>query len=206
MTATPGGGTAVETVDAVVVGAGPNGLVAAVALADAGWDVLVLEAQDSPGGAVRTAEVAAPGFRTDLFSAFYPLAAGSPVIRGLHLEEHGLAWARAPSVLTHVLDDGRAAVLHDGPVRTAAGELLALADGLAGPLDAGVRLAVLADLHPGQAVEAGDVDEVPLEVALLVLEGLAAQKRISRSEELGYTRARPERREPGYGKGGISFG
>lgn len=108
-------------VDAVVVGAGPNGLVAANALVDAGWDVLVLEAQDTPGGAVRTAEVAAPGFRTDLFSAFYPLAAGSPVIRGLHLEDHGLAWSRAPSVLAHVLDDGRAAVLHAEPEDTAAG-------------------------------------------------------------------------------------
>jgi phytoene dehydrogenase-like protein len=111
----------VRTVDAVVVGAGPNGLVAANALVDAGWDVLVLEAQDAVGGAVRTAEVAAPGFRTDLFSAFYPLAAGSPVIQGLHLEEHGLAWSRAPSVLAHVLDDGRAAVLHAEPEDTAAG-------------------------------------------------------------------------------------
>ncbi|MBE1877483.1 NAD(P)/FAD-dependent oxidoreductase [Myceligenerans sp. TRM 65318] len=110
-----------RTVDAVVVGSGPNGLVAANALVDAGWDVLVLEAQDTLGGAVRTAEVAAPGFRTDLFSAFYPLAAGSPVIQGLHLEDHGLAWSRAPSVLAHVLDDGRAAVLHAEPEDTAAG-------------------------------------------------------------------------------------
>ncbi|MEU4363457.1 NAD(P)/FAD-dependent oxidoreductase [Promicromonospora sp. NPDC023987] len=111
----------VRAVDAVVVGAGPNGLVAANALVDAGWDVLVLEAQDTLGGAVRTAEVAAPGFRTDLFSAFYPLAAGSPVIQGLHLEDHGLAWSRAPSTLAHVLDDGRAAVLHAEPADTAAG-------------------------------------------------------------------------------------
>ncbi|WP_036962278.1 phytoene desaturase family protein, partial [Promicromonospora kroppenstedtii] len=110
----------VRTVDAVVIGAGPNGLVAANALVDAGWDVLVLEEQDAPGGAVRTAEVAAPGYRTDLFSAFYPLAAGSPVIRGLHLEDHGLAWSRAPSVLAHALDDGRAAVLHAEPEDTAA--------------------------------------------------------------------------------------
>ncbi|MFI9489649.1 phytoene desaturase family protein [Promicromonospora sp. NPDC052451] len=120
----------VRTVDAVVVGAGPNGLVAANALVDAGWEVLVLEEQDVVGGAVRTAEVTAPGYRTDLFSAFYPLAAGSPVIRDLHLEQHGLAWSRAPSVLAHVLDDGRAAVLHDDPEDTAAGlETFAPGDG-----------------------------------------------------------------------------
>jgi phytoene dehydrogenase-like protein len=111
----------VRTVDAVVVGAGPNGLVAANALVDAGWDVLVLEAQDTVGGAVRTAEVTAPGFRTDLFSAFYPLAAGSPVIQGLHLEDHGLAWSRAPSVLAHALDEGGSVVLHADPEDTAAG-------------------------------------------------------------------------------------
>lgn len=110
-----------RTVDAVVIGAGPNGLVAANALVDAGWDVLVLEAQDSVGGAVRTAEVTAPGFRTDLFSAFYPLAAGSPLIRGLHLEDHGLRWVKAPDVLAHALDDGRAAVLRHGAQDTAAG-------------------------------------------------------------------------------------
>jgi len=109
------------TVDAVVVGAGPNGLVAANALVDAGWDVLVLEASEEPGGAIRTAEVTAPGFRTDLFSAFYPLAAASPVIRGLQLEDHGLSWSHAPTVLAHVLDDGRAAVLHRSAEETAAG-------------------------------------------------------------------------------------
>jgi phytoene dehydrogenase-like protein len=110
----------VRTVDAVVIGAGPNGLVAANALVDAGWDVLVLEEQDTPGGAVRTAEVAAPGYRTDLFSAFYPLAAASPVVRGLDLHRHGLEWTHAPSVVAHALDDGRAAVLHRTPEDTAA--------------------------------------------------------------------------------------
>jgi phytoene dehydrogenase-like protein len=109
-----------ETVDAVVVGAGPNGLVAANALADAGWDVLVLEAQDEPGGAVRSVELA-PGFTSDRYSAFYPLAAASPVIRGLHLEDHGLRWSRSPDVLAHALDDGRAAVLHASAEDTAAG-------------------------------------------------------------------------------------
>src|SRR6266540_1788414 len=97
--------------DAVVIGAGPNGLVAANLLADAGWDVLVLEVNDEPGGAVRTAEVTAPGFRNDLFSAFYPLGAASPVLRALELEEHGLRWVRAPKVLAHPTRDGPAAVL-----------------------------------------------------------------------------------------------
>ncbi|NMR19981.1 NAD(P)/FAD-dependent oxidoreductase [Cellulomonas fimi] len=109
-----------HTVDAVVVGAGPNGLVAANALVDAGWDVLVLEAQDVVGGAVRSAEVTSPGFSTDLFSAFYPLAAASPLIRGLDLHQHGLTWVRAPDVLAHALDDGRAALLASRAEDTAA--------------------------------------------------------------------------------------
>ncbi|MDP8938599.1 MAG: NAD(P)/FAD-dependent oxidoreductase [Actinomycetota bacterium] len=93
--------------DAVVVGAGHNGLVAANLLADAGWTVAVLEAQPEPGGAVRSGELTVPGFRHDLFSAFYPFAAASPVIRPLGLEEHGLRWRRAPLVLAHPTPDGR---------------------------------------------------------------------------------------------------
>src|SRR3954470_4875790 len=70
--------------DAIVVGAGPNGLVAANLLADRGWDVLVLEAAAEPGGAVRSAELTAQaGFVHDVFSAFYPFALASPAIRGL---------------------------------------------------------------------------------------------------------------------------
>lgn len=110
-----------RTADAVVIGGGPNGLVAANALVDAGWDVLLLEAADEVGGAVRTAEVTAPGYRTDLFSAFYPLAAASPVIAGLELDRHGLAWRRAPAVLAHALDDGSGGVLEDDAAGTAAG-------------------------------------------------------------------------------------
>ena len=106
---------------AVVVGAGPNGLVAANALVDAGWDVVVVEANDEVGGAVRSAEVTSPGWVSDLFSAFYPLAAASPIIRDLHLEQHGLVWRRAPHVLAHALDDGSAAVLRDDADETATG-------------------------------------------------------------------------------------
>jgi len=110
-----------STADAVVVGAGPNGLVAANALADAGWDVVLLEEQDEVGGAVRSGEVTAPGFVTDLFSAFYPLAAASPIIRDLGLEAHGLSWRHARDVLAHTLDDGPTAVLHRDAESTAAG-------------------------------------------------------------------------------------
>jgi phytoene dehydrogenase-like protein len=106
--------------DAVVFGAGHNGLVAANLLADAGWRVLVLEAADEPGGAVRSAEVTAPGFVTDLYSSSYPLAAASPVFKELTLERHGLKWRRATDVLAHVLPDGRGVTLSTDIERTAA--------------------------------------------------------------------------------------
>lgn len=98
--------------DAVVVGAGPNGLVAANHLVDAGLSVLVLEAQPEPGGAVRSDTEVHDGFEHDMFSAFYPLAAASPTIRSMRLEEHGLRWRHAPAVVGHPLADGRWALLH----------------------------------------------------------------------------------------------
>jgi phytoene dehydrogenase-like protein len=100
-----------EACDAVVVGAGPNGLVAANILAEAGWDVMICEAADEPGGAVRSAEVTAPGFSTDLGSAFYPLGAASPVLRELDLGRYGLRWRHAPAVLAHLFPDNRCALL-----------------------------------------------------------------------------------------------
>ncbi|MGI8680988.1 MAG: phytoene desaturase family protein [Mycobacteriales bacterium] len=106
--------------DAVVIGAGPNGLVAANLLADAGWDVLVLEAQAEPGGAVRSAAVTVPGYVSDLFSAFYPLAYASPVIRALGLERYGLRWLHAPLVLAHPTVDGRCAIISRDLAETAA--------------------------------------------------------------------------------------
>ncbi|SEK46785.1 phytoene desaturase family protein [Streptacidiphilus jiangxiensis] len=104
--------------DAIVIGAGPNGLVAANLLADAGWEVEVLEAQPLPGGAVRSDNGLDPAFVHDLFSSFYPLAKASPAIATLDLERHGLAWSHAPTVLAHPLPDGRCATLHRGPTAT----------------------------------------------------------------------------------------
>jgi phytoene dehydrogenase-like protein len=106
-----------ESADAIVVGAGHNGLVAANLLADAGWSVLVVEATPQPGGAVRSGYVTAPGYLSDLFSSFYPLGYASPVIRGLGLD---LEWRHAPDVFTHLLPDGRAALVSRDLERTMA--------------------------------------------------------------------------------------
>lgn len=107
--------------DAIVIGAGPNGLVAANVLADAGWQVEVFEAQAEPGGAVRSDHGVDPAFVSDLFSSFYPLAVASPAIHALGLEEFGLRWSHAPSVLAHPLPDGRCAVLHRSQEATVEG-------------------------------------------------------------------------------------
>lgn len=116
--------------DAIVIGAGHNGLVAANLLADAGWDVLVLEATGAPGGAVRSAQVTAPGYLSDLYSSFYPVGYASPVLRGLGLDQYGVRWRHAPDVLAHLLPDGRAAVLNRDPAATATSlEAFAVGDG-----------------------------------------------------------------------------
>ncbi len=97
--------------DAVVIGSGPNGLVAANLLADRGWSVVVCETSDRFGGAVKSSELIEPGFINDEFSAFYPLAAASSIIRGLGLEDYGLRWRRAPVVLAHPATDGHCPIV-----------------------------------------------------------------------------------------------
>src|SRR5689334_14012292 len=105
--------------DAVVIGAGHNGLVAANVLADAGWSVLVVEAEDEPGGAVRSGELIEPGFVNDRFSAFYPLAAASPVFKRLGVR---IPFRRGPLVLAHPSLDGTTAVLSQVLGETTMGE------------------------------------------------------------------------------------
>lgn len=118
--------------EAVVIGSGPNGLVAANVLADAGWGVLVLEAAAEPGGGVHSSHDLAPGYVTDTCSAFYPMATASRPIRALDLERYGLRWTHAPAVLAHPLPDGRCALLSRDVAETAASlETLGAGDGAA---------------------------------------------------------------------------
>jgi phytoene dehydrogenase-like protein len=107
--------------DAIVVGSGPNGLACAVALARAGIEVTVLEAEDAIGGGTRSSELTIPGLLHDHCSAVHPMAAGSPFLSSLGLAEHGLQW-RWPEVdLAHPLDDGSAGVLRRSLAETAHG-------------------------------------------------------------------------------------
>jgi phytoene dehydrogenase-like protein len=107
--------------DAVVIGSGPNGLVAANLLADAGWDVVLLETQPEVGGAVHSDSTVQPGYVHDTFSSFHPLAAASPVISGLELDKHGLEWMHAPAVVGTPFRNGDWVVLHQDKHETAAG-------------------------------------------------------------------------------------
>jgi phytoene dehydrogenase-like protein len=96
---------------AVVVGAGPNGLAAAIVLAQAGMQVEVFEAEEQPGGGARTLELTLPGFHHDFGSAVHPMAVASPFFSSLPLPEHGLEWIHPPAPLAHPFDDGTAITL-----------------------------------------------------------------------------------------------
>ena len=106
---------------AVVIGSGPNGLAAAIALVRAGRAVTVLEAADTPGGAVRTQELTLPGFRHDTFSSVYPATAASPVFAGMPLGRFGLDWVHPQACSAHPLPGGRALALYRDLDRTAEG-------------------------------------------------------------------------------------
>ena len=108
--------------DAVVVGAGPNGLAAAIVMAQAGKSVALFEANETIGGGARSAEITLPGFVHDLCSAVYPLAIGSPFFRSLPLARHGLEWIEPPAALAHPFDDG-SALLVERSVETTASSL-----------------------------------------------------------------------------------
>ena len=110
-----------EKYDAVVVGSGPNGLAAAIALAQAGRRVQIVEAEETVGGGMRTAELTLPGFLHDVCSAVHPLGYSSPFFRSLPLHRHGLEWVQPDIPLAHPLDDGTAAALHRSLRDTAAG-------------------------------------------------------------------------------------
>ncbi|MBI4928430.1 MAG: NAD(P)/FAD-dependent oxidoreductase [Anaerolineae bacterium] len=107
--------------DAVIIGAGPNGLAAAITLARQGLRVMVLEAKATPGGGTRTAELTLPGFRHDICSAIHPLGVASPFMRSLPLEQFGVEWIFPPAAVAHPLDDGTAVVMERSVAETAAG-------------------------------------------------------------------------------------
>ena len=107
--------------DSVIVGSGPNGLAAAITLAQAGQSVLVLEAEPTIGGGMRSAELTLPGFTHDLCAAVVPLALASPFFRTLPLAQNGLAFIQPDAPLAHPLDDGTAVIVERSVEQTAAG-------------------------------------------------------------------------------------
>ena len=106
---------------AAVIGSGPNGLSAGIALARAGWDVTVFEGAARWGGGARSGELTLPGFVHDICSAVHPMAAASPCFEELGLERFGLEWIHPPAPAAHPLDDGTAVMLERSVEATAAG-------------------------------------------------------------------------------------
>ncbi|MFQ6145171.1 phytoene desaturase family protein [Streptomyces seoulensis] len=139
--------------DAVVVGAGPNGLTAAVELARRGFSVAVFEARGTVGGGARTEELTLPGFRHDPCSAAHPLGINSPAFRALPLERHGLEWLHPELPMAHPFPDGTAAVLARSVAETAASF---------GPRDAGAYRRLVAPFLPRWDTLARDFMSLPL--------------------------------------------
>jgi phytoene dehydrogenase-like protein len=104
--------------DAVIVGSGPNGLAAAITLQQQGLSVLLVEAKETVGGGLRSAELTLPGFTHDICSAIHPMAVGSPFFKTLPLEEHGLEYINPTLCAAHPFDNGEAAVLSGSLVDT----------------------------------------------------------------------------------------
>lgn len=107
--------------DAVIIGAGPNGLAAGICLAQRGLSVLIVEAADEIGGGMRSAEITLPGFMHDICSAIHPLTIASPFFRDLPLADFGLEFIQPPASVAHPLDDGSAVLLTKSIAETAAG-------------------------------------------------------------------------------------
>ncbi|AXG81174.1 phytoene desaturase family protein [Streptomyces paludis] len=139
--------------DAVVVGAGPNGLTAAVELARRGFSVSVFEAKETVGGGARTEELTLPGFRHDPCSAVHPLGVGSPVFKTMPLARYGLDWLHPELPMAHPFDDGTAAVLARSPAETAASF---------GPRDAGAYRRLVAPFLGKWDTFAADFMSLPL--------------------------------------------
>ncbi|MGW6398196.1 phytoene desaturase family protein [Streptomyces sp. NPDC055134] len=139
--------------DAVVVGAGPNGLTAAVELARRGLSVAVFEARDTVGGGARTEELTLPGFRHDPCSAAHPLGINSPAFRAMPLDRYGLEWLHAELPMAHPFPDGSAAVLSRSVAETAASF---------GPHDAGTYRRLVAPLLPKWDALVRDFMALPL--------------------------------------------
>jgi len=106
--------------DAIVVGSGPNGLAAAIVIAQTGRKVIVFEAEPTIGGGVRSAELTLPGFVHDICSAIHPFAVASPLFRTLPLASHGLEWIEPTAMLAHPFDDGTCSLVYRSVEATAA--------------------------------------------------------------------------------------
>jgi phytoene dehydrogenase-like protein len=168
-------------VDAIVVGSGPNGLAAAIAIAQAGRSVRVLEAAPAIGGGARTEELTLRGFRHDVCSAIHPLSLGSPFLRTLPLAQHGLEFVHPEIPLAHPLDDGSAVALYRS--------LDATADDLG--VDAGAYRALLRPLVDDAG---GLIDDLvgplrlpkhPLAAARFGIPGLRSARGLARSRFAG---------------------